>query len=43
MDQNPPDRGAEFFPRGALAFFALMASCFAVAWLILYAMLLRQR
>jgi len=33
----------EFYPKGALAFFALMAVSFAAAWLLMYALLLHQR
>lgn len=43
MAQKIPDDGAEFFPKGALAFFVLMTACFAAAWLTLYGVLLRQR
>lgn len=32
----------EFYPKGALAFFAAMLVVFAAGWLVLYALLLRR-
>jgi len=33
---------AEFFPRGAIAFFVLMVTFFALVWLFFYVLMLRR-
>ena len=32
----------EFHPRGAVAFFAVMLACFAVIWLLFYALMIHR-
>jgi hypothetical protein len=33
---------AEFFPRGAIAFFALMVVFFSIVWLFFYVLMIRR-
>ena len=33
---------AEFFPRGAIAFFALMVAFFAVVWMFFYLLMIHR-
>jgi hypothetical protein len=37
-----PSREAEFFPRGAIAFFVLMVAFFSVVWLFFYVLMIRR-
>jgi len=37
-----PSKEAEFFPRGAVAFFVLMVGFFSVVWLFLYVLMIRR-
>ncbi|HUJ27266.1 MAG TPA: hypothetical protein VLW85_14675 [Myxococcales bacterium] len=39
----PESRDKDFFPRGAIAFFAAMIVFFAAVWLGLYALLLHRQ
>ena len=40
---QPAGSGEEFFPKGAVAFFASMLLAFAVIWLGLYFMLVQRQ
>ena len=33
---------AEFFPRGAIAFFVLMVAFFSIVWLFFYVLMIRR-
>jgi hypothetical protein len=37
-----PEKNGEFFPRGAIAFFAAMTAFFSVVWLALYALMIHR-
>jgi hypothetical protein len=37
-----PSKEAEFFPRGAVAFFVLMIAFFSLVWLFLYVLMIRR-
>lgn len=37
-----PAPETEFYPKGAVAFFAAILAVFAAGWLVLYALLLRR-
>ncbi|MGZ3385975.1 MAG: hypothetical protein ACXWNX_14710 [Isosphaeraceae bacterium] len=41
MKQTPSDE-AEFFPRGAVAFFVLMIAFFSLVWLFLFVLMIRR-
>jgi hypothetical protein len=36
------EKGEEFVPRGAIAFFAAMTALFAVVWLAVYALMIHR-
>lgn len=38
----PEDNSGEFFPRGAIAFFAAMLAFFAAVWLFFYALMIHR-
>jgi hypothetical protein len=40
---NDKNQDLNFFPRGAVAFFAVMTAFFAAVWLSMYAVLLHHR
>jgi hypothetical protein len=37
-----PSKEAEFFPRGAVAFFVLMVAFFSLVWLFFYVLMIRR-
>ena len=42
MSETPPTQ-TEFFPRGAVAFFALMVAFFSVVWLFFYVLMISRQ
>lgn len=38
----PPDKEQDFFPRGAVAFFAAMLVLFSAVWLAFYALMIHR-
>ena len=40
--RQTPSKEAEFFPRGAVAFFVLMIAFFSLVWLFLYVLMIRR-
>ena len=42
MNADVPEKDQEFFPRGAVAFFAAMTAFFAAVWLALYALMIHR-
>jgi hypothetical protein len=39
---DQPEKQPEFFPRGAIAFFAAMIVFFSAVWLFFYALMIRR-
>jgi hypothetical protein len=39
---GPPDKEQEFFPKGAVAFFAAMLVFFSAVWLGFYALMIHR-
>ena len=40
--RQTPSNEAEFFPRGAVAFFVLMIAFFSLVWLFLYVLMIHR-
>jgi hypothetical protein len=43
MEQKTTDQVEDFFPKGAIAFFAAMLLFFGAVWAALYALMLHRR